>query len=147
MKLVRLSALRTGRLYPRRYFWYSFLYRLSRPHGNSAAGRLKSIKYPNDAIGNRTRDLTFQLVTQYLNQMRHRISSPGWLNLFRVDAEVLPKRRNKLNLHGVRTHKPLFHEWKYFQFLILHTHYSSSYNCKYFIQNEMWFHKIIVQII
>jgi hypothetical protein len=25
MKLVRLSALHTGRLYPRKYFWYSFL--------------------------------------------------------------------------------------------------------------------------
>jgi hypothetical protein len=60
MKVVRLSALRTGRLYntknipgrPTHFCW-----RLSRPQGDSVAGRIKSMKNPNDFIGNQTRDL------------------------------------------------------------------------------------------
>jgi hypothetical protein len=45
----RLSALRTGRLYPpRKYCRYSFLLH---------AGRTMSMKNSNDTIGNRTRDL------------------------------------------------------------------------------------------
>jgi len=42
MKVVRLSALRTGRLYPK---------------GHSAAGRIMSMKNSNDTIGNQTCDL------------------------------------------------------------------------------------------
>ena len=34
-----------------------FCYRLSRPQGHSATGRIMSLKYSNDTIGNRTRDL------------------------------------------------------------------------------------------
>jgi len=34
-----------------------FCYRLGRPQGNSAAGRIMQIKNSNDANGNRTRDL------------------------------------------------------------------------------------------
>jgi hypothetical protein len=34
-----------------------FSQRLSRPQGNSAAGRIKSIEKFNDIIGNRSRDL------------------------------------------------------------------------------------------
>jgi hypothetical protein len=56
--VVRLSAPRTGRLYshgniPRTHFCW----RLSRPQGHSAAGRIMSMKNSNDIIGNRTRDL------------------------------------------------------------------------------------------
>jgi len=56
MKVVT-SALRTDRLYPvppRRYPWYSFLHRLSRPQGYSAAGRIMSIKNLSDPIENLT---------------------------------------------------------------------------------------------
>ena len=58
MKVVSLSALRTGRLYPpgnipgTRSCW-----RLGQPKGHSAAGRIMSMKIFNDTIGNRTRDL------------------------------------------------------------------------------------------
>jgi hypothetical protein len=56
--VVRLSALSTGRLYPPRYNPGTyFCYRLSRPQGHNAAGRIKLTKNPNDSIGNRTRDL------------------------------------------------------------------------------------------
>jgi hypothetical protein len=34
MKFVRLSALRTGRLYPRKYSWYSFLLKIVWPEGS-----------------------------------------------------------------------------------------------------------------
>jgi hypothetical protein len=55
IKVVRLWALRTGRLYLHsRYPWYHFCYRLSRPHGQSAAGRIMSMKNSNDTIENRT---------------------------------------------------------------------------------------------
>jgi hypothetical protein len=42
---------------PRRYPWYSFLYRLSRRQGHGAAGRIMSIKNLSGPIGNRTCDL------------------------------------------------------------------------------------------
>ena len=58
MKVVRLSALSTGHLYPlRKYTWYSFLLEAESPQGSSTAGRIKSMKNSNDTIGNRTRDL------------------------------------------------------------------------------------------
>jgi hypothetical protein len=58
MKVVRLSALRTGRFYPTgnipgTHFWY----RLSRAQGHSSTGRIISKQNSNDTIGNRTRDL------------------------------------------------------------------------------------------
>jgi hypothetical protein len=58
MKVVRLSALRTGRLYhPGNIPGTHFCWRLSRPQGHSAAGRIMSMKHANDTIGNRTRGL------------------------------------------------------------------------------------------
>jgi len=58
MKVVRLSALRTGRLYPAGNIPGTHLcQRLSRLEGHSAAGRIMSMKNSNNAIGNRTPDL------------------------------------------------------------------------------------------
>jgi hypothetical protein len=51
IKMTRLSAPRTAFLAPRRYPWYSFL---SLPQAHSAAGRINSMKKPNDPIGDRT---------------------------------------------------------------------------------------------
>jgi hypothetical protein len=42
-----------------------FCYRLSRPQGHSATGRIMSLKNSNDTIGNRTRDLPFREVVPY----------------------------------------------------------------------------------
>jgi len=58
MKVVKLSALRTGRLYPPRDIpgAHSCL-RLSRPQGLTVAGRIKSMESLNYTIGNRTCDL------------------------------------------------------------------------------------------
>jgi len=53
-----LSVVRTGRLNPPGNApGTHFCYRLSRPQGHSAAGRIMSMKNSNDTIGNRTRDL------------------------------------------------------------------------------------------
>jgi hypothetical protein len=57
MKVRSLSALSIVRLYPRRNFWYSLLLEAESTPGPYAAGRMKSMKDPNDTIGNRTRDL------------------------------------------------------------------------------------------
>ena len=70
--VVRLSALRTSRLYPPGSTpGTHFCYRLSQPQGHSAIGRIMSMKNSNDNIGNRTRDL--QDLVQCLNQVRHRM--------------------------------------------------------------------------
>jgi hypothetical protein len=57
-KVARLWS-RTHRppLPPRKYSWYSFFKRLSRPQGHSAVGGIKSTKNSNDTIGNLTRHL------------------------------------------------------------------------------------------
>jgi hypothetical protein len=58
MKVVRLSVLRTGRLYPPGNIpGTHFCERLSRPQGHSATETIMSMKNSNDTIGNRTRDV------------------------------------------------------------------------------------------
>ena len=58
MKVVRLSALGTGRLYPTGNISGShFCYRLSHPQGHSVARRIMPMKNSNDTIGNRTSNL------------------------------------------------------------------------------------------
>jgi len=53
MKVIRLSDLRTGRLYsPGNTPGTRFCKMLSRPHGHSTAGWLKSVKISYDLIGN-----------------------------------------------------------------------------------------------
>jgi hypothetical protein len=58
MKVVRLSALRTGRLYPPgKIPGTHCCSRLSQPQGHSATETIMSIKNSSDIIGNRTRDV------------------------------------------------------------------------------------------
>jgi hypothetical protein len=58
MKVVRLSSLRTGRLYPPGNIpGTHFCYRLSRPQCYSATDRIMSLKKSTNTIGNRTRYL------------------------------------------------------------------------------------------
>jgi hypothetical protein len=57
MKVVRFSALCTGRFYPRKHSWYSFLLEAESTQGHSVAGKIMSMKKSNDTIGNRTRNL------------------------------------------------------------------------------------------
>jgi hypothetical protein len=57
MKVVRLSALPTIALTPKRYSWYSFLLEDESTPGRITAGRIMSMKNSNYTIGNRTHDL------------------------------------------------------------------------------------------
>jgi hypothetical protein len=69
MKLVSLSPLRTCRLYPSptpgNISGTRFCWRLIRPQGHIAAGRVISVT--QSGIG----PATFRLVAQYLEQLRH----------------------------------------------------------------------------
>jgi len=79
MKVVRFSALRTGRLYRIGDTLGSlFCSRLSRPQCHSAALRVKSMKNPDNLIGNRTQ--TFLHVAQCVNQLRYRVTSSLKMN-------------------------------------------------------------------
>ena len=65
MKVVKLSALRTGRLYPPANIpGTHFCWRLSQPQGHIAAGMIMSMKNFNETIRNRTRDLPATAVSQ-----------------------------------------------------------------------------------
>jgi len=58
MKVVKLSAVRTGRLYPQGNIpGTHFYWRLSQSLDHSAARRIMSMKNSNDNFRNRTRDL------------------------------------------------------------------------------------------
>ena len=54
MQVVRLSAIRTGRLYPKKYSWHSFLLEAEASPGTIVKPQLKNYI---DTIGNRTRQL------------------------------------------------------------------------------------------
>ena len=72
MKVVRLSVLRTGRLYPPGNTpGTHFCQRLCRPQGHSAAGRIMSMKNSSDTTG--IEPAAFRLVAQYLNQLRYSV--------------------------------------------------------------------------
>ena len=72
MKVARLSALRTGRLYPPGDNLILLSVRsLSRPQGHTTAGTFKSKKIPMTPSG--IDNMTFRLVAQCVNQMRHRV--------------------------------------------------------------------------
>ena len=69
--MIRLSALHTDRLYlpedtPGTHFWHT----LSRPHGRSAAGRIKTTK--NSMAVSVIEPATFRFVAQCLNLLRYR---------------------------------------------------------------------------
>ena len=69
MNVVTLSALRTGRLYPRKYSWYSFLLHVESTPGQEG---LCQWKIPITPSG--IEPATFRFVAQCLNQLRHHVS-------------------------------------------------------------------------
>jgi hypothetical protein len=70
MKVVRLSALRTGRLYsPRNIPGTHFCYRMSQPQGHGAARRIMSMKIQMTSSG---------IESNCLNQLRHCMSLNRW---------------------------------------------------------------------
>ena len=105
MKVVRLSALSTGRLYhPGDIPGTHFCNRMSLPQGHGDAGRIMSMKNSHDTIGNRTRDL---------NQLRHHTplrwsyagaylySTSRWEHSGSSSIDRQSNRETALNSHSV----------------------------------------------
>jgi hypothetical protein len=95
MKVVRLSALRTGRLHPPgNTAGTHFCYMLSQHQNHSAVGRFLLMKNSSDTI--RIKPATFRFVQQCLNQLPHRV--PQNLNVW---EEIQVKDHNQGNVFSV----------------------------------------------
>jgi len=91
MKVVSLSALHAVRHYPPGNIpGTHFCQMLSRPKGHSEAGRIMSMKNPNETIENRTRDLQ---ACSALHQLRHRVPPAITLCIFQ-NTRSQPKYRS-----------------------------------------------------
>jgi hypothetical protein len=93
MKVARLSAVCTGRLYPQEVFLVTHLScRLSRPQDHSTAGIFRPMRNFSDTIGNRTRGLTA------CSAVPQPTAQPRWLH------EKIPTvfdASNKKNYHKI----------------------------------------------
>jgi hypothetical protein len=115
MKVVKLSALHTGRLYPARNIpSILFFKRLSRHQGNSAAVSIKKMNNSNDAIGNRTRDLRLLEQCPIIQHLLPQILGNFLFCFFQVGEDL----RNGIFFFGMSNSliNPLiygaFHLWK-----------------------------------
>ena len=70
MKVVRLSAPRTGRLYLQEIFLVLISVR-----GHSAAGKIKSMENLNDPPPSGIEPATLRLVAQCFDQLQHRVTN------------------------------------------------------------------------
>ena len=107
MKAVRLSSLRTGRLYsPGDIPGTHFSYWLIRPQGRSKAGRIMSMKNSNDIIRNRTRYLP---ACSAVPELRHRVP-PLYIYIYMLYV-LMHNRYNYIPRYGVlcEHHKKLAH--------------------------------------
>jgi hypothetical protein len=85
MQVVKLSALRTGRLYSQEIFLVLISVRVSVfPLGHSAAGRIMSIKNPVTPLA--VKPTISRLVTHCLNQLRHRVPPSRALDILQTIA-------------------------------------------------------------
>jgi hypothetical protein len=126
MKVVRLSVLRIGRLYPLENIpGTHFCWRLSRPKGHGVIGRIMLMKNTND---NEIQPATFRTKAQRLNQPRH----------------CIPHLRMSQKKFQKQSYTFWFElgEWVIFT-------YMNQYNCRQcFLQLCWWydFYKIILKI-
>jgi hypothetical protein len=132
MKVVRLSALSTSSLYA----GIHFCWRLSWLWGRNAAGSIKSMKTPSDAIGNWTHDLACGTVPQptapphtpALCHMHIVINQDGKLSILSVQAvgslpvSVLWFTSSKSHVRGIIIIDKLF--WVLFLELTVHSYES-----------------------
>jgi hypothetical protein len=77
MNVIRLSALRTGRLYPGNNFWFSFLLEAVNPRAIVRPEGLCKWKIPVTPSG--IEPATFRRVAQSLIQLCHRLPQQTWI--------------------------------------------------------------------
>jgi hypothetical protein len=77
-----------------------FYYRLSRPEGHNAVGRIRSIKKCNDLIGNRTGDLQLIALPQPTTLMRAPYVSEGSKSTSKIPVQFIfvVKRRQAIGV-------------------------------------------------
>ena len=76
--VVRLSALRTGRLYPRKYSWYSFLLEVESTPG-PRCDRKDFMSMKNPLIPAGIEPATFRFVAQHLNHCATAVPTACWI--------------------------------------------------------------------
>ena len=92
MKVVRSLALRTGRLYPQEFSWYSFLDAESTP--GHMVPSVASEKNPSDTTGDRSRDLPTHrgVLTAVLPQAQGNANTVRILQLNCIFGRLLSRR-------------------------------------------------------
>ena len=103
--VVRLSALRTGRLYPRKYSWYSFLLEVESTPGPQC-DRKDFMSMKNPLTPARIKPATFRFVAQHPNHCAIAVPQGGPVQaqnfaMFPSSSDESPSIRQTYDVHNL----------------------------------------------